>query len=171
MAATVEFNVREIDAVKRMLAKVSLDSGERQSFLNIIGDEVETQTKKRFDTKLDPAGNTWAALAQKTLDYYAEEGFAGAMPPLVKKGRLQDSVTYNVEGGSWSVLVGATMEYAATHQFGATITPKKAPYLSVPGYGKLKQVTIPARPYLGISAGDAGELADLTALFLARRIK
>jgi len=170
MAATVEFNVREIDSVRRMLAKVSLDSGDREKLLKSVGVEAETQTVERFDTQRSPDGDSWKALAQKTLDHYLATG-RGHGSLLVGEGFLRDSVTHNVEGGGWSVLVGATMEYAATHQFGATITPKSAKALFVPGYGMLKKATIPARPYLGVSASDAGELADLTALFLARRIK
>ena len=170
MAATVEFNAREIDAVRRMLAKVSPNSGDREKLLKSVGNKTEIQTGARFHTKPDPEGNTWKALAQKTRDYYAEQGFAGS-PPLVREGGLKDSVTHNVEGGGWSVLAGATMEYAATHRFGATITPKSAKALFVPGYGYLKKATIPARPYLGVSASDAGGPADLAALFPAGRIK
>jgi len=170
MAAAVEFNLNEIDAVKKLLARASLGAGDRAQLLRAVGAEAEAQTKERFETKVSPDGNTWKELAEKTAAYYAENGMTGGSL-LVRGGYLRDSVTHNVEGGSWAVIVGATMEYAATHQFGATITPKTAKALAVPGYGFLKKVTIPARPYLGVSESDARELADLAAGFLARSIK
>jgi phage gpG-like protein len=36
----------------------------------------------------------------------------------------------------------------------AEIKPKSAKALFVPGYGMLQRVTIPARPYLGVSQDD-----------------
>jgi len=131
---------------------------------------METQTRERFDVRRSPEGDTWKALAQKTADYYASEGM-GHTSLLVGTGLLRDSVTHNVENGAWSVLVGATMEYAATHQFGATIRPKTAKALAVPGYGWLGKVTIPARPYLGASQDNAREIASLASAFAAGRIQ
>jgi phage gpG-like protein len=69
------------------------------------------------------------------------------------------------------VLVGATVVYAAIHQWGGEIVPKTAPALYVPGYGKLKKVTIPARPYLGVSGQDAADIALIAQRFVARRFK
>jgi len=127
---------------------------------------MESQTRERFDTRRSPDGDAWQALAQKTKDYYAETG-RSHKSLLVGEGHLRDSVTSQVEGGAWAVLAGATMEYAATHQFGAVIKPRTAKALKVPGLGMLKKATIPARPYLGVSAADAKEIASLAAGFLA----
>jgi phage virion morphogenesis protein len=139
--------------------------------LGSIGVEVEAPTQERFDTQKSPDGASWKALAQKTTNYYASKGLLGARSILVGEGTLRDSITSEVQGGGWSVLVGATMEYAAVHQFGAVIKPKSSPYLFVPGYGKLKQVTIPARPYLGVSADDAKAIENAVAVFLEGLIK
>jgi phage gpG-like protein len=104
------------------------------------------------------------------MDHYTETG-QGHRSILVGSGTLRDSVTREVEGDAWSVLVGATMEYAAVHQFGATIRPRTARALAVPGIGMLRKATIPARPYLGVSREDAGEIASLATAFLAGRIQ
>jgi phage gpG-like protein len=66
-------------------------------------------------------------------------------------------------------LVGATRIYAAIHQWGGEIVPKKAPHLFVPGYGRLKKVNIPARPYLGVSHQDAADIALKAQRFIAMR--
>jgi len=169
-AAQVSFDLKEVDAVRKTLAEAVLDSGGRQRLLQSIGVEMETQTKERFDTQRSPEGDSWKALAQRTKDYYRSNG-KGHRGILVGEGLLRDSITSEVQQAGWSVLVGATMEYAAAHQFGAAITPKTAKALAVPGYGMLKKVTIPARPYLGVSPNDAREIASIAAAFLAGGIR
>ncbi|MNR54745.1 Phage virion morphogenesis family protein [compost metagenome] len=62
------------------------------------------------------------------------------------------------------------MEYAAIHQFGGVIRPKKAKALKVGGR-VVSQVRIPARQYLGISAEDATESEELAADYLAGAFK
>ena len=170
MAAAVSVDLREIDAVKKILANAALDAEDRGRLLQSVGVEMETQTRVRFDTQRSPEGDTWKALAQRTAEYYIGAGM-GHRSILVGTGMLRDSVTSEVESGAWSALVGATMEYAATHQFGATIRPKTAKALAVPGYGMLRKVTIPARPYLGVSQDDAREIASLASAFIAGRIQ
>jgi len=49
---------------------------------------------------------------------------------LADTGRLMNSITY-VERGN-KVIVGSNVVYASIHQFGGTIKPKKAKYLTVP---------------------------------------
>jgi phage virion morphogenesis protein len=168
--ASVSFDLKEIDVVKKMLANASLNSADRTRLLQSIGVEMETQTQERFDTQKSPDGDSWKALAQKTKDYYNSRGLA-ARSILVGEGTLRDSITSEVQGGAWSVLVGAAMEYAAVHQFGAQIVPKSAKALFVPGYGMLKKVNIPARPYLGVSSDDAKAIEAAVAVFLGGIIK
>jgi len=170
MAAQVSFDLKEVDAVRKMLAEAALDSNDRQRLLGSIGVEMESQTKERFGTQRSPDGESWKALAQKTQDYYMSKG-KGHRSLLVGEGLLRDSITSEVQEGASSVLVGATMEYAAVHQFGATITPKTAKALAVPGYGMLRKVVIPARPYLGVSQNDAAVIASAVSEFLGRGFK
>lgn len=73
--------------------------------------------------------------------------------PLVDKGILRRSITAipTTDG----VTVGTNLIYARTHQFGATILPKKAPRLVFPGpAGELifsRRVKVPARPFMPIN--------------------
>jgi phage virion morphogenesis protein len=164
-AASIGFDLKEIDAVKKLLARASLDGAARTRLLQSIGVEMETQTQERFDTQKSPDGDSWKALAQKTAAYYASKGWT-ARSILVGEGTLRDSITSEVQGGAWSTLVGVTMEYAAIHQWGGEIRPKSARALFVPGYGRLKKVTIPARPYLGVSQDDAKIIEAAVMTFL-----
>jgi phage virion morphogenesis protein len=168
MASTaVSLGITEIEDLARVLNRAKLGSQDRVQLLKDIGVELESQTQERFDTKKDPEGKPWTALAQKTRDYYNEH-FPHAQPPLVIDGGLRDSIESQTPD-SWSVLTGATKIYAAIHQWGGEIVPKTAAALYVPGYGKLKKVNIPARPYLGLSGQDAADVAAITQQFVARR--
>ena len=166
-SAEVNFDLREIDSLAELLNKAKLSSQDRSRLLINIGGIVEEQIQERFDAQQDPEGNPWEQLAQKTRDYYTSNGM-GHGSLLNQSGMLRESVESQVD--DWSVLVGATMEYAAIHQFGGEIRPKTKQALSVPGYGKLKKVTIPARPYLGISTSNAEGIMRVTQEFLAQRI-
>jgi phage virion morphogenesis protein len=165
--ASVTFDMRELDGVRAMLQKAALSPADRDKLLDGVGLVVQGQTENRFDSRIDPEGNTWKALAQKTQDYYNEK-VKGKRSLLVGEGDLRGSITYEKSG--WSVLVGSAKEYAAIHQFGGDIRPKTKPVLFVPGYGYLKKVTIPARPYLGVSAENAAELAVEIQHYLASRL-
>jgi len=168
--ASVSFDLKEVDAVRKMLANASLSAADRGRLLQSIGVEMVEQTKERFELQRSPEGDTWKDLEQKTKDYYASQGWS-ARSTLVGEGMLRDSITSEVQGGAWSVLVGAAKEYAAVHQFGAQIMPKSAKALFVPGYGMLKKVNIPARPYLGVSPDDAKAIEAAVANFLGGIIK
>lgn len=152
-SASVGFDLKEIDAVKKLLANAALDSADRGRLMQSIGVEMEAQTQERFDTKKSPEGNTWKALAQKTRDYYAGKGWTARSILVGEEGLLRGSITSEVQGGAWLVLVGATMEYAAVHQFG---WPKK---------------NIPARTYLGVSQDDTEAIEAAVAVFLAGIMK
>ena len=150
--ASVSFDLKEIDAVKKMLAKASLNSADRGRLLQSIGTEMVEQTHDRFELQESPEGDTWKDLAQKTKDYYARQGLA-ARKILIGEGMLRQSLTSEVQGGAWSVLVGAAKEYAAVHQFG------------------YQKKNIPARPYLGVSSDDAKAIEAAVATFLEGIIK
>jgi phage virion morphogenesis protein len=146
-AGAVEFNLKEIDGLAQLLNKAKLSSEDRVQLLTNLGVEMESQTQERFDSQEAPDGKHWQDLAEKTKQYYARY-FPGRRSILVGEGNLRDSIESQVD--SWSVLVGATKVYAATHQFGR---------------GK-----IPARPYVGISNANASDLALMTRQFLAERV-
>ena len=147
-SAEFTFDLKELDGLAKLLEQAKLSSQDRRQLLKNIGVEVEAQTQKRFDTQLSPEGKRWQDLADKTKHYYAKyfPGLRNSL--LVLEGGLRDSIENQVD--DWSVLVGATKVYTATHQFGR---------------GK-----IPARPYLGISTSNAEDIMKVAQAFLAGRI-
>jgi len=65
---------------------------------------------------------------------------------LVDSGRLRDSITHAVEPGR--AVIGSNLVYAAIHQLGGEA-------------GRNRSVTLPARPYLGISPADEIEIGAI----------
>ena len=147
-AGEFSFDLRDLDGVASLLEKAKLSSKERMQLLKNIGVEVETQTQERFDTQLSPEGKRWQELAEKTRKYYARKFPGHRRSILVGSGGLRDSIESQV--GDWSVLVGATKIYAATHQYGRR--------------------NIPSRPYLGISSSNAADIMAITQEFLVKLI-
>lgn len=76
---------------------------------------------------------------------------------LVHSGNLRDNIsTYE---DSNSAIVGTNELYAAIHQFGGKIRPKKAKALSFNGILR-KSVTIPARPFLALTTEDEDDIIN-----------
>ena len=141
-----------------------IDLGEHlDPILGGIGGILEQSARDRIGvTNLGPDGTPW------TPSRRARRKAGGRT--LWDTGRLVASLTHSVSGGS--VSVGSGVIHAGVHQFGATIRPKTARALSFVGADgtrrTVKSVTIPARPYLGVSAEDRDDILDLLAQRVAR---
>lgn len=137
-----------------LFAKLKELGAHPQPLLKKIAFYGENSTRGRFDTETDPDGNKWKESLRARL--------AGGKT-LTKDGHLGDSITSDADDNKaeW----GSNRIYAAIHQFGGTIEPKsaKALHFQIPGIGWVmsKQVTLPARPYLGISSDDQEEILDI----------
>lgn len=138
--------------------------GDTQDLMDSIGETLRSSTLKRFDDEEDTTGKKWkpsaraAAEGGKTLD---------------KEGHLKDSIDYHAT--SSKVMVGSNLPYARIHQLGGTIQPKKGKFLKFRGLDGenvfVKEVTIPARPYLGISDDDREEIIATMTDFLEGAFK
>lgn len=152
-----------IDRVKDALtaAYVTLN-GDLSELNQAIAIWVADSTKDRFRTKTAPDGSAWKTLSPLTQQLKGNDNI------LIGKNNLLDSITsYSTDS---SAVVGTAADYAATHQFGATIRPKNGQYLrfgNERGGASLTSVTIPARPFIGLSDDDEREILDLAADFAA----
>ena len=137
--------------------------------LRQLGVLLQHSTQQRFNYGVDPEGQAWAPL----LPAYAAVKTGPAI--LVNSGMsggLQGSITFDT--GDGFVVVGSNKVYAAVHQFGAVIRPKNAKALVfrlAGGVVHAHQVTIPARPYLGLSDADWVEVAELAGEYIARLLR
>ena len=120
-----------------------------------IGRVIQLQTRRRLEIeKTSPDGIAWQETKRSN-------------PTLYNTGRLHDSIDYRADLNS--VQVGSPLIYAAIHHFGGVIKPKNGKALAFMAGGDAvfaKQVTIPARPYLGVSVDNANEIESVIAEFM-----
>ena len=120
---------------------------------------------ERFSTATDPKGRPW----KPSLRAQLEGG-----QTLSDTGRLRRSFSVRA-AAPWGFTIGTNVRYAALHQFGATITPKRARYLRfrlAGGRGRRKggggrwvtvaRVDLPARPFFP-EGNDLGRYAPYMA--------
>lgn len=128
-----------------------------QPVMQEIGEDIMERTKRRFGTGIGPDGQRWQQNAASTV--------LSAIAKLGKKARLKNgnlskkaqktlmgkkvlvdtgalAREFDVDATRNSVTVGNLMEYSAIHQFGGKT-------------GRGKNVTIPARPFLPVTAEGA----------------
>ena len=126
---------------------------------------VLRSTLARFKTQTAPDGTAWAALQP----WYRKEKQRNKNRILTLNGYLRGKMTWQFVGER-TVEIGSNLPYAAVHQFGATIKPRAAKVLMFRGH-VAKSVTIPARPYLGLSDEDRSEIVGRTLEWLQRIMK
>ena len=133
-----------------------------------IGAAMVTSTRERFDTQSGPDGRRWAPLSADTVigrlggtkrvytkSMRFRKGVRGRMESLrilFRQGHLRNSITYRAS--RTGVEIGTNLVYGAIHQHGGRA-------------GRGKKITIPARPYLGISSADEQMIDGLAQAYLA----
>lgn len=147
--------------------------------LKNIGEELLRSTQERFEDQADPDGRPWQELADSTLRAKMLKGVgrgkgqsrkslttqrgntrAGAIRALVEsrilweRGYLAKGIRY--QASDRSLRVGTNRIYGAVHQFGG-----KA--------GRGHRVSLPARPFLGISRSDRERILEVLSDHLRRK--
>ena len=145
--------------IDQLIIRLDRISGiDKAGVMNAIGEGLRTSTQERFRTGTAPDGSSWEPSTR------ASEKKKGKT--LVKSGALKNSI--RARSDAFGAAVGTNKIYAATHQFGdeRTIRAKNGKYLkfkigdrfvSVPSV----RVSIPARPFLGVSQSDDEEIREL----------
>lgn len=152
MAATFRLDTRGGHEIEARLGALVAAFGDLSPLMEGFGVTLESASIDRFDTETSPDGRKWS----KSIRAREEGG-----KTLTDRGLLRQSV-HSVAGRD-RVEVGTNLIYAGVHQFGAKIRAKNAPFLafSLPGglgLRRVKEVEIPARPFLGLSGDDEIEL-------------
>ncbi len=138
-----------VDAINQAVAAFG-----RGEALDAVGAELESQTRRRIESeKSGPEGGRWANWSK---------GHArtrhGNQSLLQGSGALLDSIRNEVVGDA--VEAGSNVVYAAAHQCGLDI--------SILSTGR--RVTIPARPFLGLSAENEADILEVVNDWLARKL-
>jgi len=164
MAVTLTADL-ELTGMKAVLGAYVSAGEDLTPLMDMCGALLETSTKDRLrDSNTAPDGTAWPVSMRAQLD---------GGKTLVESSRLANSIQY-IAGPS-QVEVGSNVIYAGIHQTGGEIRPKNGAALSfaLPGGGwaTVGKVTIPARPYLGISDQDREYLTATTVEYLDARVR
>lgn len=158
--ARVEIQVDDqavIAALDRMEAQ--LQPAGRDLLLADIGEYMVRSTRDRGEREVSPSGIKWDPLDPGYAKWKAKKR-PGAKILHFDFHMMGDQLSAQVDGDT--LLVGTNAPYGAIHQFGGEI--KHASYGRVSDHAIIPEheVTMPARPWLGVSAEDADEIKQLT---------
>ncbi len=159
MSFQVTIRTEGLDGVDGALARLTPIDG--QSLLSGLGRLIREQTVARIQSGGPaPGGEAWRPNLERRT------------PILHRSGALARSIDYRA--GASQLVVGSGLVYAAIHQFGGVIRPKDKPRLAFRIGNRLVfagSVTMPKRPYLGLSAEDRQEAARAVVLFLRKALR
>lgn len=171
-------------SVRQMLERLVGHATHMTPAMSAIGEALVHATWRRFEAEKGPDGVPWRPVSEA----YSIHRAGGTAGNTLRRGgmrvgfirrlahqhilnassRLKDSITYRADGQG--VTVGTNVKYAAIHQLGGTIRPKDKKCLRFEIDGRIifaKQVTIPARPFLGIDAADERTIGDIIEAYLS----
>ncbi len=119
-----------------------LDDKAREELNDNIAGILEASVVRRFETEKDPEGKAWKPNKRGGKILTLHGYLCGSIIGQATKDYAE---------------VGSAMIYAAIHQYGGTIKAKVQNFLKFKigeRWASKKAVTIPARPYLGMSKQD-----------------
>jgi len=140
----------QLHAGLRSLIALGRDAGPVMADIAAIG---ESSTRMRFRTETGPDGQKWKPSLRARI--------TGGRT-LTKDGHLSGSISgrHGRDFAEW----GVNRIYAAIHQFGGEIRAKGGSLrfrLTNGGFATVQKVTMPARPFLGISDDDRDDILDI----------
>lgn len=176
MTISIDLELNTAETQARLQAMIErMDN--RRPFFEDVGQALTDSARARFRAQADPGGKPWTPLRPRTIKAREKRG-RSAIRILSERGDLSGSI--NFAASNDSVSVGAVPIYAAIHQLGGTISKAASTRWMVgrrfarraEGDGgrevaiKAHTITIPARPYLGVSADDEAEIFDMAERWL-----
>ena len=150
------FSIRLEGDTRALLKKIKdFSEVDKKKCNAVLGESVRESTLGRFKQSREPSGKKW-----RTSIRASEEGGK----TLIQSAQLRNSI--HVKSDASGFAVGTNVKYAATHQLGEpgrTIQARRANALRFRVGGmwfskKKVKVSIPARPFLGLSDDDMQEL-------------
>ncbi|SUB23921.1 phage virion morphogenesis protein [Avibacterium avium] len=148
----IKISLNDTQAVQQ-LSNIARQLKQPRKLYGVLGETLKKIHAERFKQEVDPQGNNWQPLSAKTLAHKQKKGKSTKI--LRQDGYLSDRTAYNYNDKN--VEFGSDAKYARLHQFGG-----KA--------GRGKKVTIPKRPWLGVSQNDEQKLLRKATALLQRQI-
>lgn len=161
MSFRLNITLDDTQAAAAFAGLIALGADLRAEVFAPIGVALEATTLQRFDSGTGPDGEAWVP----SLRARVQGG-----KTLVDLGHLRDSIHSRPE--DHAVEIGTAHKAAAIHQFGGVITAKSGALrfaLADGGFATVKSVSMPARPFVGLSAED-GRIVEGIAADALRRV-
>jgi phage virion morphogenesis protein len=138
---TVQLRVDVRDTASEGLRQLMLRTRNISDVLDEIGSSLVTSTQARFEKEESPEGDPWADHSEATKKKRGDDA------SILRNEIHLYNITHAVSGSK--VMVGTNLIYGRIHQLGGEAGRVTA------------RVTIPARPYLGLSDADREEIAAI----------
>ena len=149
----------------------------REPFFKGVAGQLMSSTSDRFRSQTDPQGRPWTPLAASTIRNRTRKG----QVPLTilrsnSRGMAGSPLAGSIHASATNdeARIGSVKAYAAIHQLGGTIdkpagtrwmagrrfakkaTSPEGREVAIPAH----RISIPARPFLGLSAADEAAILD-----------
>ncbi len=179
--ARVSFDLDDA-GVRAALSGAAVRLDDPRPLLDGIGARLETGVAERFARETGPDGVAWTP---------SRRARKSGGKTLTKTARLRRSITRAVRARE--VLVGSNVVYAAIHQFGGDIRQKArgqrllidderggfvSPRARKGGLQRIvdaaipaRDISLPARPFLGVSEADRAALARIVSRHLREGVR
>lgn len=146
----IEVDSERVVTSLRNLIALGRNTGPVMADIAALG---ESQTTRRFRDETGPDGQKWKPSLRARI-------IGGRT--LSKDGHLAASISgrHGRDFAEW----GVNRIYAAIHQFGGEIRAKGGSLrfrLANGGFATVQKVTMPARPFLGVSDDDADDILSI----------
>jgi len=163
MSAAV-LEITDEGLTEALLKIEGLAEAPRHELTDGIGRLVQEQTRRRIEEeKTSPAGQPWKANRAGTSILY-------------DSGALYRSIDYISDADS--ITIGSGLIYARIHQEGGVIKPRYGNALKFwwesagfVQFAVVKQVTMPRRQYLGLSAENQDDVVEAAEDWLGRLLQ
>jgi phage virion morphogenesis protein len=154
----------EFKPVIRALRDLASKLEDRRELMGTLAGIMHHAVDSNF---ADEGRPRWVKLHDGTIASRSKEGrWPGQI--LRRSGQLASSIQDHHDNDR--AVVDTNKVYAAMHQFGGTIKPRTKRALKFGGV-VVRQVTIPARPYLSLTPQDEQELLHALKTFAQQRIQ
>jgi phage virion morphogenesis protein len=162
MALGARVNIVSDSPVVAILQSLVIEGAAKNKLLGDIGAAAVEGARLRFNDQVSPDGKPW-------IPSYRAKAQGGQT--LRDTGRLVNELNHEVAGDS--VFYGSNLHYAAPLHFGAQIKATGGLYLKFKIAGRFyqkKEVTLPPRPFLGISKDDEQSVLEVIQDFMEQKI-
>ena len=141
-------------AIERGLRRLEERVGNLTPVLTDIGEMLINSFRARWNAGEDSEGNPWTPLKDSTLERKAKLG----QPADVLVGYRQLQKLNKAITSAGGLSIGTGEDYGAIHQLGGEAGPRD------------RRVTIPARPFLGLSSEDEDQILEIIEEYILEAV-